>query len=451
MKDCFISRRLHIRFITSLEPQVYFHDLLKAVKYLLIAIGTRGDIEPFLAVGEKLLARGHCVIAAFPSQFAHLARESGLHFLGLDPVFLEMIEGEIGKRVLGGSGNRMQRLIAFFQLWKLSTQVNNNLFRQQRQFIEEVSPDFIIHSLKATVPLDWGLKHKGKSILLSPIPCVVHPIKNKSSIGFRGRNMGKLLNHWSHKFMTYASVRNLRFYLKRLFQEESSQKALESIYEGETAIYTVSPNLINTSGLPGHVKFVGYLERDKQKHWQPNEALLAFIEKYPKFMLVTFGSMTNPKPVAKTKAIVKVLRELKIPAIINTAGGGLEEIAIDDESIFYTSSIPYDWILPKTYALIHHGGSGTTHLGVKYACPSLIVPHIIDQYFWSNTLHELGIGPKGISIRKLTKSKLFPLVKDLWYNEKYLIKAQQLSQKMNAEKFDHELTSILEKPISALV
>ena len=70
------------------------------MKYLLIAIGTRGDIEPFLAVGEKLLARGHHVIAAFPSQFAHLAKESSLHFLGLDPIFLEMVEGEIGKSLV---------------------------------------------------------------------------------------------------------------------------------------------------------------------------------------------------------------------------------------------------------------------------------------------------------------------------------------------------------------
>ncbi len=420
------------------------------MKYLLIAIGTRGDVEPFLAIGEKLQNRGHQVVCAFPAQLGQLAKESNLDFIPLDKGFLEMIEGDLGKKVMGGGGGRIERLKAFFKLWRQSTTVNRNLLKEQNEIIEQVSPDYLIHSLKATMPLARSLKQKGKSILLSPIPCVVHPIKNKSSIGFRGRNLGKILNKLSYQLMTYASVKNLRVYLKKLYKQNTSQKSLEGIYKGEMAIYTVSPNLIDTSDLPSHVHFLGYTERDKEQHWNPEPEIVSFIENNPKFLFLTFGSMTNPDPAGKTMAFIKVCEKLSIPLIINTAGGGLEKIELDHKLAYYTTSIPYDWILPKAYAIVHHGGAGTTHLGVKYGCPSLIIPHIIDQYFWSNTLNELGVGPKGLSIRKIRGDRLLSLIQDLWTNENYLIKARELSAKMKGEDFEGEIINKLENPISAL-
>lgn len=420
------------------------------MKYLLLAIGTRGDVEPFLAIGEKLLKKGHQVIASFPIQYASLAQESKLEFIGLDKAFLEMVDGPIGKRVLGGEGSILERLKSFYQLWKLSINVNRKLFKQQHDIIETTQPDFIIHSLKASVPLAWGQENKGKSILLSPIPCVVHPIQGKSSIGFRGKDYGPFLNKLSYQLLAYASIKNLRVYLKKILSEKSSQSELLNVYKGEQAIFTVSPHLINTSGLPKQARFLGYQERDKKQHWQPESNLEAFVENNPNFLFLTFGSMSNPYPRRKTEAFIEAFKKLKIPAIINTAGGGLMEIKDTPDSIFFTQSIPYDWVLPKATAVIHHGGAGTTHLGVKYACPSLIFPHIIDQYFWNNTLVDLGIGPKGIPVRKINTERVIPLIKDLWANELFKKNAQRIGQQLIEEDFDSDLIDLLEHPISTL-
>ena len=126
------------------------------------------------------------------------------------------------------------------------------------------------------------------------------------------------------------------------------------------------------------------------------------------------------------------------------------EIKDTPDSIFFTQSIPYDWVLPKATAVIHHGGAGTTHLGVKYACPSLIFPHIIDQYFWNNTLSNLGIGPKGIPGRKISTDKILPLIKDLWTNKVYRVNAKRIGEQLQKEDFESELIELLERPISAL-
>ena len=110
---------------------------------------------------------------------------------------------------------------------------------------------------------------------------------------------------------------------------------------------------------------------------------------------------------------------------------------------YFVNRIPYDWILPKVYAAMHHGGSGTTHLSVKYGCASLIVPHIIDQFLWNNIIHNKGLGPKGVSVQKLSKSKLAPLMKDLWQNEAYKTTAKNVGKRMLEEDHSKELVDFI--------
>lgn len=99
--------------------------------------------------------------------------------------------------------------------------------------------------------------------------------------------------------------------------------------------------------------------------------------------------MINNDPTEKTKIILNILQRNGIPAIINTASGGLVEPEnYDKEQFYFVNRIPYDWVFPKLYAVIHHGGSGTTHTAIKYGCASLIIPHIIDQYVWNKIVFE---------------------------------------------------------------
>ena len=156
--------------------------------------------------------------------------------------------------------------------------------------------------------------------------------------------------------------------------------------------------------------------------------------------------MSNPEPEEKTKIFLDILQKHQIPAIINTASGGLIKPAEHNSNlIHFVNHIPYDWALPKIYGIIHHGGSGTTHMALKYSCSSMIIPHIIDQYLWNNILSRLGVGPKGMPINKLTKQKLEPKILDLFQNQSYKTKALQVSNQMQNEDFRESLyKSIIE-------
>jgi len=148
----------------------------------------------------------------------------------------------------------------------------------------------------------------------------------------------------------------------------------------------------------------------------------------------------NDNPKEKTELLIRALEELEIPAIFNSAFGGLEEPRTYDQSKFlFLKQVPYEWIFPKVYAVIHHGGSGTTHLAVKYGCVSMIVPHIIDQFLWNNIISNLGLGPKGLTVSKIKLESLERKIKDLYYSGEYDEKVRLLSSQMKNEQYEDQL------------
>ncbi len=409
------------------------------MKFIVTSIGTRGDMEPFLALGEILKKRGHEVICLFPEQFRKLAEDSGFGFASLGSEFIDLLESKTGKQAMGGAASGFTKILAYIKLGAAFSSVNKEIIHKQFQEIEALQPDRIIHNGKAIYPIIWGVKHPKRNILVSPVPYLLHPVKDHAHIAFSGKNYGKLINqftYWIGNTGLTATVMKSVKWLKLPFAISRSQ--IVDALQNSRAIYTISPTLVPKPNYWGeHIKVLGYHERNKQVNWQPDEALLNFIERNPKFLLITFGSMTNPEPAKKTQRVLQVLQKHNIAAIINTAAGGMEKPDnFASDTIHFVNQIPYDWVLPKAYGMVHHGGSGTTHMGLKNGCTTTIVPHIIDQFMWNNKMAELGVGPIGPPITKLHSASFEKGLVQVWNNSEMKTKAEQIAQYMQAEGFE---------------
>ncbi|MBC2838327.1 nucleotide disphospho-sugar-binding domain-containing protein [Robiginitalea sp. SC105] len=415
------------------------------MKILLVSIGTRGDMEPFLAIGEMLRKAGHETICVFPEQFRNLAEEGGHHFESLGPEFMQMLESDTGKAAMGGSVSTWKKLKAYRALQKEYLKISKKVAIRQYQSVQKWLPDRLVHHAKAIYPVIWGLDHPGKTILVSPVPYVLHPVRNYSHIGFN-RNLGPFLNRMTFKIGHWGLSYTIRKTAKELPGNPglSSGEINQALFDTR-AVYTVSPALFaQPPEWADHVRVLGYHERDKAVRWKPEPELVAFFHKHPKLLMVTLGSMTNPDPPGKTRIFLNVLKRLGIPALINTAGGGLEPPkAYDTDQFYFVDSIPYDWALPRIYGLVHHGGSGTTHMAAKYGCVSLVIPHIIDQFLWNRLLAAKGLGPKGPAITRLNEERLEPLLKDLWSNTSYKERAGEIAVEMKKEDFREELLKLI--------
>lgn len=411
------------------------------MKILLTSIGTRGDMEPILAIGEILKGHNHDIICLFPEQFRSMAEESGFRFASLGTEFMDMLKSDDGKSALGGSGGGFKKLMAYIRLASKYSNINKQMLKKQRKVIDAERPDRIVHNGKVIYPIIWRKSNPGKTILNGPIPYVAHPVKDHAHVAFNG-NYGSFLNKLSYKVANYGLIKTVMKSVKMLdLKDKVSQSDIAHGLASNKTIYTVSPALFKRPDYwPEQAKVLGYHERDKAVNWKPSEELESFLANHDKILFITFGSMTNTKPEIKTKVILDLLTKHKIPAIINTSSGGLlQPERFTSEHIHFVSSIPYEKILPKMYAIVHHGGSGTTHMAMKYGCASLIVPHIIDQFMWNDLLSKKGAGPKGPSISKMSTATLEDKILDLWNNPSYKSKAEEIAQEMSKEDFREEV------------
>jgi len=224
-------------------------------------------------------------------------------------------------------------------------------------------------------------------------------------------------------------------------KDKTSRRELKNIIHSRKFIYTISPGLFpRPSYWESNIKVLGHQELKRETEWQPEKELTEFIDKHEKILFITFGSMPNPEPKLKTKIILEILERNKIPTIINTASGGLvKPDKFNSELIYFVSQVPYHWIFPKMYAVIQHGGAGTTHLAIKYGCATMIIPHFMDQFVWDKITFDMGVGPKGVKISRLTNKNLEPKVLELLNNKSFKEKSAKIGKQIKKEDFIDEL------------
>ena len=416
-------------------------------------MGSRGDIEPFLAQAEIFAEAGHEVICLFPEQFRETVSQLGYQFIGFDARFLGLLSSQSGKVIMGGGGSAWHQFLNFFKLAKSSLSLQRLLIDQQRDTLKAYKPDRVIFHAKCIYYYAAAMAEPTRFTFLTPLPCLTHPSRDFPHMGLA---IWKPLSpKWNLK--SYDLVNGARYLTIRKFVGKYYSDFPTQIFNFKTqkefelnrlkTIYTISPSLFpKPDTWPGNAHLVGYYFRNQIKDFLPSQDLQNWLAKYPKAILVTFGSMSNPKPKELSKTIIELLQKHKIPAIINTSWGGLEKVEGSDKSIFYVNQIPYDWILPHLYGIIHHGGSGTTHQGAAHGCVQMIVPHIVDQFFWNRIIEKQKLGPMGTSIHNLDAGKFEIALIDFWTNSVFAENAAKIASKIRIEGKRDTVLNLVLKP-----
>jgi len=419
--------------------------------YLLLSIGTRGDMEPFLALGCLLADRGHDVTCAMPEQFRELVADAGLAFKPFDKRFLELIEGEVGRAIMGQKGSGWQRLRLLWKLSRESLSLQRVMMQEQRDYVVDLQPDRIIYHPKCLFGRIWGMAYPKRAFGLSPIPNWLHEVETYPHIAIN-TELGKRGNKFSYRFINYF-VASMTAKYGRRFKEDfpginiSRRTVAKHMHQREQILYLISPSLFpRPDNWPPQAQVLGYQERKKTANWLPDANLIDFLSRMEgqDITFITFGSMVNADPAGKTQAILEVLSKHHIPAIINISSGGLLRQEDMPDHIHFVNNIPYEWIFPKIHSVVHHGGSGTTHTAVKHGCANLIIPHIVDQFFWNRRICDLGIGPMGVKVKKLNAATFEPLLLELRNNEQYCLVAKEYGGKLSNENYQKEMLNVLE-------
>lgn len=385
---------------------------------LLISLGSRGDMEPFLALGEALSQQGHTVGFCFPAQFEPLAKEVSPHFYAQDVRFLNLLNRPEVRNILGQVGGVITRLRAGLSLSKEIQPIQEQLIFDQEAAVNAFQPDEVIFHIKCIYPIFWALTSGGNVRVLSPMPCTLNPVKHEPHIGFG--NPGTVFwNLLTYKLAHWALVhKSILGYGRRFIKERQlklSTNAISQFLQNKITVeYPISEELFKRPTYwPKRAQITTFRERNKLQHYQEDPALLQFLQKNPLPIFVSFGSMLNAHPEQVGSDLMAIAQTQKIPMIVNTSWGGIKIPHHNGDWIYEVSDIPYDYIFPKVKAVIHHGGSGTTHSALRCKKPQAIIPHLGDQFFWNRCIAKESKGVKGFPIKEWNRSKIENLIAQL--------------------------------------
>lgn len=104
-------------------------------------------------------------------------------------------------------------------------------------------------------------------------------------------------------------------------------------------------------------------------------------------------------------------------AVVSKGWGGLGDDNNTPDNVYMLENTPHDWLFPKCSAVVHHGGAGTTAIGLKCGKPTLIAPFFGDQQFWGPMIGEAGAGGKPVPYKELTSDKLAEGIQECLTNE----------------------------------
>ena len=178
--------------------------------------------------------------------------------------------------------------------------------------------------------------------------------------------------------------------------------------------------------------------------------LLDFLEDGSPPIYIGFGSMSSRNPEQTTNLVLSALNETKQRAIMLSGWNGLRKNDLPS-SVFMVDSVPFSWLFPKIAAVVHPGGAGTTHYGLRAGVPSIIIPFFADQPFWGYRVAKLGLGPEPIPRKKLTAERLAKAILKAIDNKEMRQRAAELGKKLQGEKGVENAVRIIQNNENKLV
>ncbi|KAK4758721.1 hypothetical protein SAY87_020022 [Trapa incisa] len=385
-------------------------EVLPPLQIVMLIVGTRGDVQPFLAMGKRLQEHGHRVRLATHSNFKDFVLTAGLEFfpLGGDPKVLAgyMVKNK-GFLPSGPSEIHIQR-----------SQIKDIIFSLYPA-CKDPDPDTEIQFRADAIianPPAYGHTHVAEALNIplhifftmpwTPTSEFPHPLSRvKQSIGFR-------LSYQIVDGMIWLGIRDMINDFRKKILKLRPVTYLRGPYMSPPDLpygYIWSPHLVPKPKDWGpKIDVIGFCFLDLASSYEPPTALVKWLEKdkNQKPIYIGFGSLPVQEPEKMTEIIVKALEMTGQRGIINKGWGGLGNLKMPKEFIYPLDNCPHDWLFPRCSAVVHHGGAGTTAAGLKAACPTTIVPFFGDQPFWGERVHARGVGPAPIPVDEFSLEKL---------------------------------------------
>jgi sterol 3beta-glucosyltransferase len=399
-----------------------------------LAIGSRGDVQPYLALGVELQKLGHRARIATFENFASFVTDFGLEFY---PIHGDVasVAADQGTRGAMQADNPLKLLFSFNKLKDLAAGLQRDLFDACQ------GSDAVVYHPGPSIGYFAARELGIPGILATPFPMT--PTRAYPSLIFYDKpRLGGWANYATHKVFEQIMWMAGKSPIRQFWQQEFGRPPQDfgCPYGRQTS--AAMPTVVSCSDhvfprpadWPEHVHNTGYWFLDDAAGWQAPDDLLAFLDRGAPPVYAGFGSMGDPGQAAQTtRLVIDALQRAGQRGVLATGWSGMAPIDDLPGNVFMLESAPHLWLFPRMAAVVHHGGAGTTAAGLRAGVPNIVIPHSNDQFAWARRVHELEAGPTPIPRKKLTAQGLAGAI-DSALTPPVRAAAQELGKNIQSER-----------------
>jgi sterol 3beta-glucosyltransferase len=414
------------------------------MKVTFLTLGSRGDVQPYLALAKELIKNGHEALVCTGGSFRNFIQQNGVEFYEATADLMAILESEEGRKVFNGGKFNI------FKMLKYAKEVITPAYKKSMSDFLQASKgsDIIVYHPKALGAADIAEYLGIPCISMPPVP-ILFPITEFPNLAIASkRNLGPALNKLTYK----ATALGESSYMKDIneFRKNSlnlpKRKAGELIFKVRDRdipiIYPISPYIFKeVESWKDRVYLSGFFFMDTGEV-KLDEKLEDFISNGSKPIVVSFSSMPLNNPEVFKDKLVKALKETENRAVILTGTSGMS--FDNEENVFAVEKAPHRLIFKEAKGIIHHGGVGTMSEALLSGAPQLIMPFTTDQPFWAHMLYSKGYTMKPLKEKNLEISDLVNALKEM-DSVKYIEKAKDIQSVIKEENGLRNAVEYIEK------
>lgn len=406
------------------------------MRLTLIAFGTRGDVQPTIALGQALVANGHQVRLLASAHFTPWIESHGLEAASSTVDIQAVMESEGGRDWVEHGNNPFKQLRVMRQL------LNKHGLRMAQEAWEACrdAEAIISQFTSMTYAVSIAEKLSCPHICMMLQPALVATQEGAAMISAPVPNRRSLINYWFGRLIIQPAGWTLYGDITNHFRQtvlglppQTRDQNLAALL-ATPFVHGYSPRVVpQPADWPAHYHTTGYWFLDERDHWTPPADLLRFLDSGEPPIGIGFGSMTGHDNAAITRLIIDAIKLSGRRAILLSGWAGLGEAELPD-TMFRLEAAPHAWLFPHLAAVVHHGGAGTTAASLRAGVPTIIVPHMADQPFWGQRVEALGVGPRAIPRPRLTAPALAAAIRAATSDAQMKQRAAELGAAIRAEE-----------------
>jgi sterol 3beta-glucosyltransferase len=364
------------------------------MRIAILAAGTRGDIQPVVAIGTELVRRGHTVTVAVNDDLVEWVRRAGLRAVSTGVDVSGFLRSEEGQRMLasGRAPAAMRKIAA-------DDRAHNDAIT--RACAEATNgADLVLCTMMMAyrgLCIEAATGVPSRAIYYFPFQAtsawasIVSPVRD-----LRVGALNKTTARAFHRLLWMQNHASLDEMCSLL---GSAPLRRRPRLEDRPSIGAYDAGLARPPDLAPLHEVVGWTSisaavRQRLGDAAIGEDLAAWLDAGPPPVYFGFGSMPVLDPAKMLRDVIAISARLGVRALVAAGWSDFGSVRgeLPDHVYVEGGEVDHDAVLPRCVAAVHHGGSGTTAAVLRAGLPSVAVSVFADQPFWGWRLARAGAG-----------------------------------------------------------